>query len=107
MRRAYLYAGDVFKPLDLSWGEMVELAERPEAVLERFKREIEELAGPVKSLKLRKAMVAGSGEAVVEYIAELAGGRASGEASVKIVYAEDPARALGEFYEQEHKKVQR
>jgi hypothetical protein len=43
--------------------------------------------------------VAGSGEAMVEYIAELAGGKASGEASVKIVYAEDPAKALKEFYE--------
>jgi chaperonin GroEL (HSP60 family) len=101
VRRAYLYAGDLFKPLDLSWGELVELAERPEAVLERFRREIEELAGPVRSLKLRKAVVAGSGEAVVEYVAELAGGMASGEASVKIVYAEDPARALREFYERE------
>jgi uncharacterized hydantoinase/oxoprolinase family protein len=101
VRRAYLYAGDLFKPLDLSWGELVELAERPEAVLERFRREIEELAGPVRSLKLRKAVVAGSGEAVVEYAAELAGEKASGEASVKIVYAEDPARALREFYERE------
>jgi hypothetical protein len=69
VRRAYLYAGDVFKPLNLSWGKLVELAERPEAVLERFGREIEELAGPVRSLKLRKAMVAGSGETVVEYVA--------------------------------------
>jgi len=101
VRRAYLYAGDLFKPLDLSWGELVELAEKPEAVLERFEREIEELAGPVKSLKLRKAVVAGGGEAVVEYIAELAGGKASGEASVKIIYAEDPAKALREFYERE------
>jgi hypothetical protein len=55
----------------------------------------------VRSLKLRKAVVAGSGEAVVEYAAELAGEKASGEASVKIIYAEDPARALREFYEQE------
>jgi chaperonin GroEL (HSP60 family) len=105
VRRAYLYAGDVFRPLDLSWGELVELAERPEAVLERFRREIEELAGPVKSLKLRKAVVAGSGEAVVEYIAELAGEKVSGEASVKIVYAEDPAKALREFYERERREA--
>jgi hypothetical protein len=46
VRRAYLYAGDLFKPLDLSWGELVELAERPEAVLERFRREIEGLVAP-------------------------------------------------------------
>jgi chaperonin GroEL (HSP60 family) len=105
VRRAYLYAGDVFKPLDLSWGELVELAERPEAVLERFGREIEELAGPVRSLKLRKMVVAGGGEAVVEYLAELAGGMASGEASVKIVYAEDPAKALREFYERERREA--
>ena len=105
MRRAYLYAGDVFKPLDLSWGELVELAERPEAVLERFRGEIEELAGPVRSLKLRKMVVAGGGEAVVEYLAELAGGMASGEASVKIVYAEDPAKALREFYERERREA--
>jgi hypothetical protein len=72
-------------------------------VLERFRREIEELAGSVKSLKLRKAVVTGSCEAVVEYVAELAGEKASGEASVKIVYAEDPARALREFYERERK----
>jgi phosphoserine phosphatase len=85
VRRAYLCAGDLFKPLDLSWGELVELAERPEAVLERFRREVEELAGSVKSLKLRKAVVTGSGEAVVEYVAELAGEKASGEASVKII----------------------
>ena len=63
--------------------------------------EIQELAGPVKSLKLRKAVVAGGGEAVVEYIVELAGGKVSGEASVKIIYAEDPAKALEEFYERE------
>jgi hypothetical protein len=105
VRRAYLYAGDLFKPLDLSWSELVELAEKPEAVLERFRREIEELAGPVRSLKLRKAAVTGSGEAVVEYMAELAGEKVSGEASVKIIYAEDPAKALREFYEREHKKV--
>jgi hypothetical protein len=55
----------------------------------------------VRSLKLRKAAVTGNGDAVVEYVAELAGGRASGEASVKIIYAEDPARALREFYERE------
>jgi hypothetical protein len=103
VRRAYLYAGDVFKPLGLSWGELVELAEKPEAVLEKFKREIEELAGPVRSLKLRKAAVTGSGEAVVEYVAELAGEKASGEASVKIIYAEDPAKALREFYEREQR----
>jgi chaperonin GroEL (HSP60 family) len=101
VRRAYLYAGDLFKPLDQSWGELIELAERLEAVLERFRREVEELAGPVKSMKLRKAVVAGGGEAVVEYIAELAGEKASGEASVKIIYAEDPAKALEEFYEGE------
>jgi chaperonin GroEL (HSP60 family) len=103
VRRAYLYAGDLFKPLDLSWGELVELAEKPETVLERFKREIEGLAGPVRSLKLRKAVVAGGGEAVIEYVAELAGARASGEASVKIVYAENPMKALREFYERERK----
>ena len=40
---------------------------------------------------------------MVEYVAELAGGRASGEASVKIISAGDPARALREFYEQERK----
>jgi undecaprenyl pyrophosphate synthase len=91
----------VFKPLDLSWGELVELAERPGTVLERFGRRVEELVGPVKSLKLRKAAVAGGRETVVEYVAELAGEKASGEASVKIVYAEDPARALREFYERE------
>jgi len=38
---------------------------------------------------------------VVEYIVELAGGKVSGEASVKIIYAEDPAKALEEFYERE------
>jgi hypothetical protein len=39
---------------------------------------------------------------VVEYVAELAGGKAGGEASVKIMYAEDPAKALREFYERKH-----
>jgi hypothetical protein len=39
---------------------------------------------------------------VVEYVAELAGGKAGGEASVKIMYAEDPAKALEEFYERKH-----
>jgi hypothetical protein len=29
----------------------------------------------------------------------------SGEASVKIIYAEDPAKALREFYERERKTV--
>jgi hypothetical protein len=38
VRETYLYAGDLFKPLDLSWGELVELAEKPEAVLEWFGR---------------------------------------------------------------------
>jgi hypothetical protein len=46
-------------------------------------------------------VVAGSGEAVIEYLAERAGEKASGEASVKIIYAEDPAKALREFYERE------
>jgi hypothetical protein len=49
--------------------------------------------------------VAGSGEAMVEYIAELAGEKVSGEASVKIIYAEDPARALREFYERERRET--
>ena len=34
-------------------------------------------------------------------MAELAGGKASGETSVKIIYAENPAKALEEFYERE------
>jgi hypothetical protein len=29
----------------------------------------------------------------------------SGEASVKIIYAEDPARALREFYERERRET--
>ena len=103
-RGAYLYAGDLFKRLDLSWGELVELAEKPEKVLERLKREIEALMGPVKSLRLRKAVVAESGEAVVEYVAELVSENVSGEASVKIVYAENPAEALREFYKQERRE---
>jgi len=83
VRKAYLYAGDLFKQLDLTWGELVEMADKPGRVLERFRKEGEELKGPVKSLRLRKAVVAESGEAVVEYIAELAGEKVSGEASMK------------------------
>ena len=36
---------------------------------------------------------------MIEYVAELAGERVSGEASVKIVCAKNPAIALREFYE--------
>jgi hypothetical protein len=38
---------------------------------------------------------------VVEYLAALGGPMAGGEASVKLIYAEDPVKALGEYYERE------
>jgi hypothetical protein len=108
VRRAYLYAGDLFRPLDLSWGELVELAERPEAVLERFRREIEELLGcRVAGLRFFKAVALEGGGAVVEYLAALEGPMAGGEASVKLIYAEDSVKALGEYYEREKRAAER
>jgi hypothetical protein len=94
----YLYAGDLFKPLNLLWDELMELARNPAALLERLRPEVEGLLGcRVAELKPFKAMVGESGS-VAEYIAVL---EASGEASVKLIYAEDPVEALREYYEWE------
>jgi hypothetical protein len=104
----YLYAGDLFRPLNLAWGELVGLAEDPAALLERLRPEVEGLLGcRVARLEPLKAMVSESGDAVAEYLAVLEGPMASGEASVKLIHAENPVKALREYYEWERRAAWR
>jgi hypothetical protein len=106
VRRVYLYAGDLFKPLDLPWGELAGLVGDPAALLARLRLEVEELLGcRVAGLELFKA-VALEGGAVVEYLAALEDPIAGGEVSVKLIYAEDPVKALSEYYERERRAAE-
>ncbi|PLJ77112.1 hypothetical protein [Infirmifilum sp. SLHALR2] len=98
--RAFLYVGDVFKPLRLSLGEVLEAWERDRlALFELVKSDVERELGEVRGVRLLGAFLDPSSmTAVVEYLVGLAGG---GECSVKVVHAEDPGRALMEYYRAE------
>ncbi|PLJ77125.1 hypothetical protein [Infirmifilum sp. SLHALR2] len=98
--RAFLYVGDVFKPLQLSLDEFLEAWEGDKmALFELVRGEVERELGEVRGVRLLGAFLEPSSmTAVVEYLVELARG---GEASVKLVHAEDPGRALMEYYRAE------
>jgi len=98
--RVYLYVGDVFRPLQLSLRDVLEAWERDRlGPLELVRDEVEAELGVVKGVRLLGAFLDPSSmTAVVEYLVELTEG---GEASVKIVCAEDPGRALMEYYRAE------
>jgi hypothetical protein len=61
----------------------------------------------VARLEPLKAMVSESGDAVAEYLAVLEGPMASGEVSVKLIHAENPVKALREYYEWERRAAER
>ena len=91
-------------PLPLWRAALVYLA----PLLERLRPEVEGLLGcRVARLEPFKAMVSESGDAVAEYLAVLEGPMASGEASVKLIHAENPVEALREYYEWERRAAGR
>jgi len=96
----FLYVGDVFRPLQLSLKELLEAWEGGRlGLFELVRDEVEGLLGEVSGARLVGAFLDPSSmTAVVEYVVELAGG---GECSVKVVHAEDPGRALMEYYRAE------
>jgi len=98
--RVFLYAGDVFRPLRLSLGELLEAWERDRlGLFELVRGEVERELGEVVGVRLLGAFLDPSSmTAVVEYVVELARG---GETSVKVVHAEEPGRALMEYYRAE------
>jgi len=98
--RAFLYVGDVFRPLRLSLGELLEAWEGDRlGLFELVKSDVERELGEVRGVRLLGAFLDPSTmTAVVEYLVELAGG---GECSVKVVHADDPGRALMEYYRAE------
>jgi len=86
--RAFLYVGDVFRLLQLSLKELLEAWEGDRlALFELVRGEVERELGEVRGVRLVGAFLDPSSmTAVVEYLVGLAGG---GEASVKVVHAED------------------
>jgi len=84
--RAFLYVGDVFKPLQLSLGELLEAWEGDRlGLFELVKSDVERELGEVVGVRLLGAFLDPSSmTAVVEYLVGLAGG---GECSVKVVHA--------------------
>jgi len=85
---AFLYVGDVFRPLQLSLDELLEAWEGDRlGLFELVKSDVERELGEVRGVRLLGAFLDFSSiTAVVEYLVELARGV---EASVKIVHAED------------------
>ena len=94
----FIYVNDTLIPVDLTFEELARLFEegvfKPlEAVREALGR-----LGEAKSVKFNGSYLnIASGMAVIEYILEVE----EGEIGVKLVYAEDPVKALAEYYEAE------
>ena len=94
---AFIYVHDAFIPIDLTLDRMVELFEEG-SLFKAIEGVVEHYVGGVKGVRLYGSYFnPASGVAVVEYMVEAR----EGEVGVKVVYAEDPAKALTEYYEAE------
>lgn len=90
----YLYIVDTFVPLNIGWGELVELGQNPMDLFRVLRRVIEKYLGPVQAVRHQTTFLNEDGEAVMEYLVEYA----LGITSVKIIYAKDPEKALAKYY---------
>ena len=99
--RLYLYFMDLFKPLNISLADILELAERnPLALFNTVKKHIEQELGDIKDVKVYKRYFNPERmDIVVEYFVECK----MGEVSVKLVYTDNLSRTLEEYYRSEKK----
>ncbi len=98
-RRLYIYLLDRFIPSDLSIGELMELVEEdPIAPFNMVKAVVEDEIGHIQDVRLYGRYFDPSEmDVVIEYL--IKGG--FGEALVKLIYSEDPRRALLKYYARE------
>ena len=100
---AFVYLLDRFYPLEVPLGRLVELYnEDPIELFDIIKPLVEGKVGRVHDVRLYRGFVSrASGSAIVEYMVEVD----EGEVGVKLIYAEDPGKALMEYYEGEKEGV--
>ncbi|RLE88563.1 MAG: hypothetical protein DRJ67_01660 [Thermoprotei archaeon] len=103
LSRTYLYIGDLFKPLPLSFSEILEAWE--EDVMKPFelvRGHVEEELGEVSGARLYGAYLnPETMTAVIEYMVDFEGEKVMGVYSVKIVHAENPQKAMMEYHKAE------
>ena len=99
--RSYIYIPDRFIEVNLSFEELIRLWERrPIEPLEVIRTVVEREVGVIKSIKKHAPyFIPHEGIITIEYIVEVN----EGEASVKIVCAEDPHKALMKYHEAKKK----
>ena len=100
----YLYFMDKFVPLDIPLDKLMEHAEsKPLALFEFVRDIIEDEVGRIESVSFHEAYFDPKAlDVVLEYFIRCS----LGELSVKILYSDDPVRALGKYYEHEKLSAQ-
>jgi hypothetical protein len=98
----YVYVLDEAVPIPVGWAELLEAWEEGELKpFELVRGLVEGRLGRVRGVRLYGAYFKPETmTAVIEYVVDFEG-RGSGTASVKLVRAEDPGRAIAEYYEAE------
>jgi len=100
-RRLYIYLLDRFIPSDLPIGELIELIdEDPIAPFNMVKAIVEDEIGHIQDVRLYGRYFDPSEmDVVIEYLIKVS----FGEVSVKLIYSEDPRRALLKYYASERR----
>ena len=90
---------DLFKPLDINLSELIELVEnRPEKLFEKIRSHVEKKLGEIRKVSVYNVYFnPETMTIVVEYLIE----HANGESSLKIIYSDNPAEGLKEYYDYE------
>jgi len=98
--KTYVYYMDVFKPIDMDIGELLELAERgPLEIFNSIKEILSDL-GEIREVQVYNIFFdPKSLELVIEYILKCS----IGEVSVKLIHSDNPAKTLEKYYEHERK----
>ena len=93
---SYVYVMDVFRPIDMDFSKLTELAlQDPQELFNEVKEIVEEYVGQVKHVRLlHKYIDTKHREAVIEYIINCS----IGEVSVKIVHARNTLQIMRKFY---------
>ena len=89
---------DTFKPLDISLGDFLELAEKdPISLFNMIKTNLRYIKGIEGVRVLKRFFDPKEFNVVIEYLVRCD----LGEVSVKLIYSKDPGKALAKYYEWE------
>ena len=99
MTKTYFYLMDIFKKLPYDFQDILEAWEEdPMKLFEMIRSVVEDELGVIRDVRIYRSYFNPQNmTAVVEYIVKFK----EGTVGVKIVHAENPAKALMEYYEAE------